>query len=387
MKEEKYWILMSKKIAGEATPEELEQLQELIDGNSEWKTIGENLQEIWNSKPADQDHDNRRQKTEDAYLVHINQLKEIASDFKSNSELFNNEARLDTEPRKKPFYARWAVYAVASVFIAGIIILVYPHINESEKASKAYLQKPINEITVNPGAKTKLRLPDGTYVWVNSDSKLSYPETFKGPLREVYLEGEAYFDVAEDASHPFIVHTSGIDIRVIGTVFNVKAYKAEPTIEATLIHGIIEVTKPNQTGVTSKMILKPHEKLIFNKSAADNGINKKQQIENNNLSADELKSPVITIAQIANDIVDSAIVETSWVYNRLSFEDEKFENIAVKMERWFNVKIRINGDRIKKIRLTGSFEKETVEEALKELQYLVPFGYTISGREIEINKK
>jgi ferric-dicitrate binding protein FerR (iron transport regulator) len=80
-------------------------------------------------------------------------------------------------------------------------------------------------------------------------------------------------------------------------------------------------------------------------------------------------------------------VETSWIYNRLVFEDEKFESLAVKMERWFNVKIVISNDKLKSYAINGSFENETIEEALKELQYLVPFNYQMNGRDIYISKK
>jgi ferric-dicitrate binding protein FerR (iron transport regulator) len=93
---------------------------------------------------------------------------------------------------------------------------------------------------------------------VNSGSKLTYEGNFKGNLREVRLDGEAYFDVVKDALHPFIVHTSGIDIKVLGTAFNVKAYKVDRTIEATLIHGSIEVINQNQPGAP-KIMLKPHK--------------------------------------------------------------------------------------------------------------------------------
>jgi len=383
MKEEKYWILLSKKIAGEATAEELKQLQELINNNPAWKTIEGNLQELWSSKPRNTYH-NRLQKKEDAYLLHINRLKEKATDFKEKNESADKTA-FDLVQAKRPFYTRWITYVAAAAFIIFIIIL-YPLVGVTGKTNKVAATGSGNEITVNPGAKTKLRLPDGTHVWVNSDSKLSYSGTFKGPLREVYLEGEAYFDVVKDPARPFIVHTGGIDIRVLGTAFNVKAYKAESTIEATLIHGLIEVTKPDQPDAP-KVILKPHEKLIFDKYAAESDKKTDQHIANGNFSQDEIKKPAITIAQIANNIADSAIIETSWVYNRLSFEDDKFDNIALKMERWFNVKITINNERIKSYKLTGSFENETIDEALKELQYLIAFSYRITGREIEINKK
>ncbi len=151
---------------------------------------------------------------------------------------------------------------------------------------------------------------------------------------------------------------------------------------------MIEVTKVNQVNA-SKVILKPHEKLIFNKFAVGKNAEKDLRItdKNNNTLLFENTGPAIIIAPLLKNIADSAIVETSWVYNRLSFEEEKLEDLAVKMERWFNVKIKINNESIKSYRLTGSFQDETTDEALKELQYLVSFSYKMTGKEVLINKK
>ena len=221
---------------------------------------------------------------------------------------------------------------------------------------------------------------------MNSDSKLSYSENFNGPVREVFLEGEAYFDVVKDPNHPFIVHTEGIDIKVLGTAFNVRAYKAELKIEATLVHGMIEVTKTNQPNAP-KVIMKPHEKMVFDKSVVEEMLKKDMRLTENNSIESAVVKPAITISPLTKNRAGSAILETSWVYNRLSFEDEKFGDLAIRMERWFNVKISLNNERIKSFRLTGSFETETIEEALRELQYLVSFSFRISGSEIIIDKK
>ncbi|HNP53590.1 MAG TPA: FecR family protein, partial [Ferruginibacter sp.] len=254
--------------------------------------------------------------------------------------------------------------------------------NQAPSASLAQTDnKTNNEITVKKGAKTKLQLPDGSQVWVNSDSKLSYPASFQGGQRDVYLEGEAYFDVVKDPKHPFIVHTSGIDVRVLGTAFNVKAYEAEPTIEATLVHGMIEVTKINEP-TAPKVILKHHEKLIYNKFVKTTS---NETLPESN-SPQNTTKPAITIAQIAKQTPDSAFLETAWVYNRLRFEDERMDELAMKMERWFDVNIRIDNDKLKAYRLTGSFENETIEDALKAMQYLVSFKYSIENRNVVITK-
>ena len=379
MKEEKYWILLSKKIAGEATPEELDELQELISSNTEWKTTMENLRELWSSKPVIVDTDSK-QKKEDAYLVHINRLKEKGADFKENTELAVHDVEINLTAVKKPFYKSWITYAAAAVFIVAVIFL-YPLIADTGKTNEVESPiRPFNEITINPGSRTKVQLPDGSQVWVNSGSHLTYEGNFKGNTREVQLDGEAYFDVAKDASRPFIVHTSGIDIKVLGTAFNVKAYKTEPTIEATLIHGSIEVINKSQPG-SAKIMLKPHEKLVYNKYVIKDIKDYKADIQP---VADSFS---IIIKPLRKNIADNDIVETAWVYNKLIFEDERFADLALKMERWYNVKISIENEKLKDYRISGTFVNETDEEAVKALQLLVSFSYSIKNNEVKIIKK
>lgn len=378
MKEEKFWILVSKKVTGEACAEELKLLQEMIAGNPGWKTIMENLQELWNSQPVT--HTTRRdQKNEDAYLIHINRLKEKFPDFKSDNTLAAMDEAMYAVPPKKPFYKRWGIYAGMAAVIAAVIFL-YPFMNAAKPGKKTVSLKPVNEIAINKGSRTKIQLPDGSQVWVNSGSKLTYEGRFEGNTREVHLDGEAYFDIVKDAAHPFIVHTEGIDIKVLGTVFNVKAYNADRTIEATLIHGSIEVLNHNQPGAPN-IILKPHEKLVYNKyQPAD--VKEKQAIVN---TADKPFS--ISIAALRKNVADSNIVETAWVYNKLIFEEERFEDLALKMERWYNVKINIETEKLKNYKMSGSFVNETAEEAIRILQFLVPFKYLIKNNEIKIMKR
>ena len=378
MSPEQFYILSAKVLSKEASLDEIADFKYHIEENQEYKAAFLNLEELWNSQPG---YSLNISDTEEAYLLHLGRLKDQVKDFEYNSELVP-QANEDFQlyPIQKSWYQKKKFYAIVlALFVISIFSL--RSFNHSYTASDK-----VNEINVTAGAKTKLELPDGSHVWVNSDSKLSYSENFTGSVREVFLEGEAYFDVVKDSAHPFIVHTSGIDIKVLGTAFNVKAYREEPIIEATLIHGTIQVTKPNQPNA-SKVILNPHEKLIFDKLAEEESTVNAPSSKDNTFPRDKIIKPAITIRLIEKNITDSAIIETSWIYNRLSFEEEKFEDLAVKMQRWFNVKITINNDKIKSYKLTGSFENETIEEALKELQYLVPFKYQINGRKVIINRR
>ena len=382
MSQEQFYILAAKILNKEANASEINDFQQLMEKNDDWKDTFNNLEELWGSK---EDHSINTSSTEEAYLLHLGALKDQVKDFEENTEFSIQPAEdFQLYPVKKSWYQRWQSYAAVGIFLViGTLSFRFYAQNDN---NASYSQKAVNEINVNRGAKTSLQLPDGSHVWVNSDSKLSYPESFQGGVREVFLEGEAYFDVVKDPAHPFIVHTSGIDVKVLGTAFNVKAYNAEPTIEATLVHGMIEVTKKNQPNA-SKVILKPHEKLIFNKFAGEESKMDSRLILSNASAQKNISKPAIIITPLLKNIADTAIIETSWVYNRLSFEDENLEDLAVRMERWFNVKIIINNEKIRSNKLTGSFQDETIEEALKELQYLVSFSYKISGKEVMINKK
>ncbi|SIN90500.1 FecR family protein [Chitinophaga niabensis] len=210
------------------------------------------------------------------------------------------------------------------------------------------------------GTRSLIKLADGTTVWLNADSELKYPARFKNGLREVYLKGEAYFDVAKDAERPFIVHTDKMDVNVLGTSFNVRSYPDDSTSEATLISGVVEVALATAPG--KKFRLKPAEKFI---------------IANKQDSVSEMPGePVISGATyFAKE--DSVIVETAWVDNKLIFSDESFANLATRMERWYNVTIQFENTAIQQLRFTGLFKKETLIQALEALQLTEGFNYKI----------
>ena len=122
MKEEGFWILLSKKIAGEATPAELYLLEEMIMSNSEWKATAETLQELWNSEPVKPVAENT-QKKEDAYLLHISRLKETVNDFDSATEMIPEMEEAQVISMRKPFYKNWITYVAAAAAIVLVIMI------------------------------------------------------------------------------------------------------------------------------------------------------------------------------------------------------------------------------------------------------------------------
>lgn len=378
MKEEQFWILLAKKLNGEANAEELALLQENLNENNEWQIAHDRLLEFCNSEPEISLLTN--DKAEDSYLNLVNKLKSQVSDFE---EVVEYDDYINTPTNKNALFTNWFKIG-ASAIVVGFALFYWISSNNSAEVTITKYNTPKNEVKVGLGSKSKVQLPDGTLVWINSGSKLTYEGSFKGKFREVVLNGEAYFDVVRDPEHPFVVHTSNIDIKVLGTAFNVKAYDIDKTIEATLIHGSIEVMNINQPDAP-KVMLKPHEKIIFHKDISS--IAQKTSIETTIAPENLSKASSILITPLPKNIADSSIIETSWVYNRIVFDDEKLSDVAIKLERWYDVKISILDDKIKNYKISGSFVDEPIDEAMRDLQLLIPFKYQIKNNMITINKK
>ena len=168
------------------------------------------------------------------------------------------------------FYYRIAAVLVAPLLIAGAIGL-YRH-----EAAKSYNQIAWAEIHSTMGSRVSFNLPDGTRGWLNSGSTLKYALNFE-ESRKVELEGEAYFDVTPDKSHPFYVRTPEVQIRVLGTTFNLRAYPDDKTVETTLLTGMLEIQTLSETdGNKQTIVLKPNQKATFQKSTDFLSIGEKQ---------------------------------------------------------------------------------------------------------------
>lgn len=377
MLKENLVTLIARKLSGEASATELQELTAYLQENPEHQYFFEILQNFWN-KPTDKSVESRSE--DDLLNAHfeliMHQAEEDLIDQKNNPGLPEN-----IKPRSRVLsISRWlSVAAVVSFIAFGLNYLLRSSDNPLAINKKS-------EIVAKPGAKSKMVLPDGTTVWLNSGSKLTYADNFRDSIRAVELDGEAFFDVTKDAKHPFIVHTSGIDIRVLGTAFNVKSYSTEATIEATLIRGLIEVVKKNEPK-SPKIILRPHEKLVFNK--AEETIVKSSGIDASEIIAKKivLAPKEISITPLPKNRPDTALAETSWVYNKLIFEGDSFSELAIKMERWFNVHFVFNDMKVSEYRFRGVFENENIEQALKALQLTASFKYEINGNEISILRK
>jgi transmembrane sensor len=209
----------------------------------------------------------------------------------------------------------------------------------------------LTTLSIPQGVDRRITLSDSTKVWVNASTKLSFPLRFSGNTREVTLDGEAYFEVTHDKTKPFIVHTDGMNIQVLGTSFNVHAYKGEK-MQTSLVEGKVEATTAKE-----KILLEP------GKAAA---------IENG--------------ALIQKDFEESIVL--AWMKGSYFFGNETIRDIAPTVDRWFGYKLTWNDEAIASIRFTGALEKsQNIEAFAQRLAASANLKYVIQGDEVRLEKR
>jgi ferric-dicitrate binding protein FerR (iron transport regulator) len=377
------WNLVAKKLMGEATPEELCELEELLRQNPELHYPLQTVADLWNPSDPVEQH-----LAEEAFSRHLDRMQDLQIEYaQAPAVAMAMSANVDDsnvypfpEQRRNPRLVT-ILLAAATLIAAVIIISLYTRTNTPLPIAATTTSTPTlagNEIFTGNGSRTHLTLPDGTIVWLNAGSRINYEKSFNATERSVTLTGEAFFDVAPNAGKPFVIHTARIDIRVLGTSFNVKSYPTDKTTEATLIRGSIEVSIRNRP--SDKIVLKPNEKLVVNnedstKLNEEKEVRRRDHPDNNSL---------VVISKPTYEQHSGAIIETSWVDNKLIFQDEEFGNLAASMERWYGVTIRFNSPEKENLRFTGTFDKETILQALDALKLTAKFNYIVEGNQITI---
>jgi transmembrane sensor len=367
MDNDRIWNLIAKKLAGEASAGDLKELESALRFDPELHYSLEALHDMW-KKQSKED----ASQPEIAFQKHMDRMHSRGIDMgTAQPDSYANEF-----PDSPSRFEKWKIFAiVASGFL--LLILGFHFLNVQNPVVPG--QKPVWEVVTRNGSKTNLLLPDGSTVWLNAGSRLTYDSLYGTNLREVSLSGEAYFEVARNPKKPFIIHTGKINIRVLGTVFNVKSYPEENTIETSLIKGSIEVSFPSRP--SKKIILKPNQKLIINKTET-NAIT-------NTYPGLPASEPLISIEHLNRIGSDSTITETGWMENRLYFNDMSFHNLLHSMERKYGVSFQLTDTALDTIHFTGSFQNETVSQALDALrltaeQSTADFTYEIKGNQVLI---
>jgi transmembrane sensor len=361
MDKETALVIITKVLSGEARPEDKQDLLVWLGEHPEHMELVRQSESIWHA------------------LEIISQ-----KDHYNSGEAFKKFRTMAGQSRKeKNKSLKLTIDKVIRIAAVIAIIASISYIVFTPAAKETVSVNGIYTVIAPIGSKAQVILPDGTKVWLNAGSKIDYQLNNALNIREVNLEGEGYFEVAKDINRPFIVNTSDMKIRALGTKFNVKAYKSDQIVVATLIEGKVKIERKNQKKKSAEsLILEPKQQASIYKEAAEtpnrqSGVNVRDSIIRP-LPGNTTMNSIVLEEKVNTDIT------TAWKSNYLYFENETFANLAIKLERRFGVNIKFGNDKIANYRFTGKFEDVIIEQVLEALHYASPFEYSIQDKTILI---
>lgn len=337
---------MAKKLGKNASVEELKELERLLVEYPDYAW----LEAIVGSLKGGPEHFERN----------IPAGEVADSGWKQLADRLNSEEEGELE-RSRTVVRVWRWMAAAVILaVLGSAIWYF------REDRNTYADRVLN---VKYGERSKVILSDGTVVWLNAGSRLTYPDVFNGNKRVVALEGEAFFDVAKHVDMPFFVHAGRITIKVLGTSFDVKAYDGDPGVTTTLISGKVQVMMDGEPD--KKIVLSPNEKLtVMNAPPAAERVD----------DGEAVHYLVQGVPKAGND----SLPETAWVENRLVISNEAFEEVAKELERRYDVQIELTDGKLRQQHLSGVFERENIQQVLDILKMTTKFKYSIEGKKVRL---
>ncbi len=343
------WTLIGKVLANEATNAERQEFNDWLSAHPEKQPVIDGLRRFYltpDAKMADEPLD-------------------MAAAYERLQRRIESELHQPDEIPAQPLWSvrRWASLAAAASLIITVGVWAWSQFPSTP--ASAVLIEQINQ----KGTRSQIRLADGSTVWLNADSHLSYPKTFTGALREVTLEGEAFFTVTHNPKQPFVVRLKTGSVRVLGTSFNIRAYPGDSTVETSVVTGRVAfiprpVTngpqpRPDPKGAavtqTDTLFLLPNVKAI--------------QSLNRQSTATQ---PTVATNQIA------------WTESKLVFRSTPMGEVAKTLERWYGTPVTLEGESLRQCPLTGTFQNQSLREVMTLIAMTNRFQYELTPSKVTI---
>lgn len=326
MSKDRIWVLLGKQLSGDISSTELSELEALLKDDPGAAASRQLAGAIWQTP-----------------------IQEVAAAHNSKERIWDRVGPQLQQRRHRPVVRR----LVAAAAAAAVLAAAWAGWQFTRPASPV-----LQELSSAPGGKSRVVLPDGSIVWLNCKTQLHYEKnSFGKQHREITLTGEAFFDIAKNDAIPFVIHAGKVNIRVLGTAFNVKAYTGDSAVFTTLVRGKIAVSFQGKT-----VVLRPEEKLTV-----------------------PVTHPVAALQQKHLEKDSSGqLPEISWLNNKLVFDNNTFGELAGKMKQWYGVTFHFESVSLQQLRFSGIIDTESIDEALKMLQLSRPFNFQINGKEVRI---
>lgn len=297
-------------------------------------------------------------------LIRSSQYRDLRFSAGEKQELWDDIRKNATANLMKPVQVtkrrwvptgKWFLRAAAVVVPLLIGILWLRTASENREGVTAAPATRIEKQTQD-GQKLQITFSDGTQVKLNADSKLTYTHPFASEQREVFLEGEAFFQVTPDPDRPFVVRTGRLSTRVLGTSFNIRTYPEEDAVQVAVVTGKVMVEQESAADTSQTVVLQPSEMATYDKRSL--------------------------ITQVTPADISRI---TAWNQDILEFNNARFEEVVEQLERWYGVKFRIMRTEAIKKGFDGRFQNKSLEHVLEGISYTSGFQYKIQGDTVFIH--
>ncbi len=312
---------------------------------------------------------------EDKTVDFENIYRKLLSDIEISEGVVSEQATLLKSTRIRRIAIQ--VAAAAAVLCIGFFIgTVSAPAGKTIAAEPALDAAPV-EIHAPLGARSEVRLNDGTLVLLNAGSSIKYCNDYNISNRNLELEGEAYFKVAKNTELPLVVNAGNINIKATGTEFNVKAYSEEGIIETTLVNGEVEISQKGNDAAEKVLILKPSQKAIYAEQSDQLTIEKIREIE-----PQAVKTVVISTDNLLLSAKTDVEQVTAWTKNKLIIRSENLESLCVKLERKYNITFVFMDEALKKHRFSGVLLDETFQQVMDVIKLTAPVDYIMDKKTV-----
>ncbi len=328
--------LLARYLASECTPEESKSVQQWLAENEENRRLMEDLKKIWELSPEFKSMDENF----DVELDWAVLQSRIEDDCDQSGKIFD----LRSKNRKRKnllFLAR-----IAAIFIIAVSIGIYA--NQFLTSEEVTPEPILKSISMKKGLRGSMTLSDGTKVTLNSESKIRIPSVFKPDIREVYLEGEAYFDVAKNPNKPFVIYTRGSVVEVLGTSFAIRSFPEDNEVRTVVEEGVVSFRGEGK-GIDDGVILTAGK-----------------------LGSFDIKEKTISTQQVNN--LDLYL---SWKDGYLKFYQAPMAEVKRQLERKYDITVSFENPEVSELQLTAEFKSRMLENVLETISMSLGLTYKI----------
>lgn len=334
MDKDNFLLLVTKVLSGNALPGDEVLLQNTLANQPDLQPLYEQYKRYW-----EQQHLNHAADVEQALMATWQKIHHAPTLAEATTEA----------PVRRLFTA--GRIAVAAVLLGMVLTATWYWMSGSRPPAMEWVE------THNPkGIRSSIVLPDGSKVWLAADSRLKYPRQFAGNRRDLYLEGEAFFEVTRNPQKPFVVQLEAGAVKVLGTSFDIKAYASTPEITTSVATGKVAFIPPHNNG-SDTVFLTPNKKSVYNVRSGKTSVRE-----------------------------TDALADKAWIDGILLFDALTLEEIAVALERYYGKQVVFKDKQVKGYRYTGKFANNSPAEILHYLSKTKVFTYTVSDSLIVIGR-